>query len=171
MKRIENICIPAIWYIAVALMLLSINKPTRILEVWLENSIFKDKSNFARTSSFIYSSYYNWQDRDSFHNLSNEGKLKQGNGIFSYEGFQIHIWNAILVLQFYTIKNKRNAVNSTFLSLLINAADRIEPFYLISNTDRKGLWRLHHGCGVQKVFKRLLQYKQEVIFFLMANVY
>ena len=31
----------------------------------------------------------------------------------------------------------------------------IEPFYLISNTDRKGLWRLHHGCGVQKVFKRL----------------
>ena len=32
----------------------------------------------------------------------------------------------------------------------------IEPFYLISNTDRKGLWRLHHGCGVQKVFKRLL---------------
>ena len=32
----------------------------------------------------------------------------------------------------------------------------IEPFFLISNTDRKGLWRLHHGCGVQKVFKRLL---------------
>ena len=27
----------------------------------------------------------------AFHNLSNEGKLKQGNGIFSYEGFQIHI--------------------------------------------------------------------------------
>ena len=24
-----------------------------------KNSIFKDKSNFARTSSFIYSSYYN----------------------------------------------------------------------------------------------------------------
>ena len=27
----------------------------------------------------------------AFHNLSNEGKLKQGHGIFSYEGFQIHI--------------------------------------------------------------------------------
>lgn len=27
----------------------------------------------------------------AFHNLSNEGKLKQGNGIFNYEGFQIHI--------------------------------------------------------------------------------
>lgn len=27
----------------------------------------------------------------AFHNLSNEGKLKQGNGVFSYENFQIHI--------------------------------------------------------------------------------
>ncbi len=27
----------------------------------------------------------------AFHNLSNEGKLKQGNDIFSYERFQIHI--------------------------------------------------------------------------------
>ena len=34
-------------------------------------------------------------------------------------------------------------------------AHRVEDVYLISNTDRKGLWRLHHGCGVQKVFKRL----------------
>ncbi len=27
----------------------------------------------------------------AFHTLSNEGKLKQGNGVFSYENFQIHI--------------------------------------------------------------------------------
>lgn len=28
---------------------------------------------------------------NAFHNLSNEGKLEQGNGIFSYDDFQIHI--------------------------------------------------------------------------------
>lgn len=27
----------------------------------------------------------------AFHSLSDEGKLKQGNGVFSFEGFQIHI--------------------------------------------------------------------------------
>ena len=27
----------------------------------------------------------------AFHSLSNKGKLKQGNGVFSYEDFQIHI--------------------------------------------------------------------------------
>ena len=40
----------------------------------------------------------------------------------------------------------------------------IEPFFLISNTDRKGLWRLHHGCGVQKVFKRLLHTNRNLSF-------
>lgn len=27
----------------------------------------------------------------AFHGLENEGKLRQGTGIFSYDGFQIHI--------------------------------------------------------------------------------
>ena len=46
----------------------------------------------------------------------------------------------------------------------------IEPFYLISNTDRKGLWRLHHGRGVQKVFKHYFLKPGicKVLFFLLA---
>ena len=28
---------------------------------------------------------------DAFHSLSDEGKLKQGNGVFNYGDFQIHI--------------------------------------------------------------------------------
>ena len=60
----------------------------------------------------------------------------------------------ILLSRFVAKKKKRCKFNVSPTFYLMPQTG-IEPFYLISNTDRKGLWRLHHGCGVQKVFKRL----------------
>ena len=70
--------------------------------------------------------------------------------------FIISVYTVLLFLMQAITWLLQNKKNFNHLKSFFMPQTGIEPFYLISNTDRKGLWRLHHGCGVQKVFKRLL---------------